>query len=228
MASKISGGAVAPKQCGWCDQPESSEKKLLNCSACLKVQYCDKACQTQAWPQHKKVCVPAKNLQTKATVTEAKATVQENEKIRALRESLEKAAKINPYPFLNPSFYGQQGAQDVEICELAMQCLQEGAIELALDYIEKQTMNPIVRKKFFSAYARKMVELDVKNVPTVLAKGPSLIPEGKEIRRIVVDQLCLTKQFEAATACAKEEKNPDEQRYLLKVVSAGREIAEKH
>lgn len=238
MASKISGDA--PTQCGWCEQPRSSEKKLLRCSACLKVQYCDVECQKQAWPEHRKVCVSAKNLETKATVTEAKGTVQESEKISALRKALENATKINPnpftapdpnsaspYPFLNPSFYQEQAANDVKICELAMQCLHEGAIALGLEYIQKHTMEPVVRKKFFIAYARKMVELDVNNVSTVLAKGPSLIPAGKEIRRIVVDQLCLTKQFEAATACAKEEKNPDEQRYLLKVVSAGKEIAEK-
>lgn len=167
--------------------------------------------------------------------------MQEDEEIRALREALEKHAKINPnpfinptlnsasqFPFLNPSFYGQQALKDVEICELALQCLQKGAIDLALKYIEQETINPVVRKKFFTAYARKMVELDAKNVSIVLAKGPFLIPEGKEIRRIVIDQLCLTKQFEAASACAKEEQNPEEQKFLLKIVSAGREIAEKY
>jgi hypothetical protein len=42
--------------CGYCNK--SATEKLLLCSRCRKVSYCDKACQNASWKAHKKLCVP--------------------------------------------------------------------------------------------------------------------------------------------------------------------------
>eukprot|EP01034_Spumella_vulgaris_P024662 gene24662-31031_t len=42
--------------CGYCGK--SSAERLMLCSRCKCVAYCDKECQTAAWKGHKKVCKP--------------------------------------------------------------------------------------------------------------------------------------------------------------------------
>ncbi len=44
------------KQCGFCQKKDAA----MRCSACHKVNYCNKGCQKSAWKEHKKICVKVK------------------------------------------------------------------------------------------------------------------------------------------------------------------------
>lgn len=46
------------KACFNCDLPDCSNK----CSACKKVYYCSKKCQTDHWKEHKEICKMIKGL----------------------------------------------------------------------------------------------------------------------------------------------------------------------
>jgi len=43
-------------RCRFCESEEQGGKKLLRCSACKAVRYCDRDCQSKDWPFHKKGC----------------------------------------------------------------------------------------------------------------------------------------------------------------------------
>jgi len=47
----------ATDQCGQC---EARGAKLLRCSRCTKIRYCNADCQKAHWPEHKKSCVKVK------------------------------------------------------------------------------------------------------------------------------------------------------------------------
>ncbi|KDQ52158.1 hypothetical protein JAAARDRAFT_210715 [Jaapia argillacea MUCL 33604] len=44
------------KQCQTCFKAEAPGSRLLSCSACKKVHYCDKECQKKDWGNHKTTC----------------------------------------------------------------------------------------------------------------------------------------------------------------------------
>ena len=43
---------------GACAACSASRTKLMKCSRCNRVKYCDDACQRAHWPIHKKTCGP--------------------------------------------------------------------------------------------------------------------------------------------------------------------------
>lgn len=48
---------VPPNQCRYCDRiPNDDSDKLLRCSACKVVKYCDRECQKRDWKFHKEGC----------------------------------------------------------------------------------------------------------------------------------------------------------------------------
>ena len=42
--------------CAGCGKAAAATASLLRCSRCRAAQYCDKDCQRQHWPQHKREC----------------------------------------------------------------------------------------------------------------------------------------------------------------------------
>ena len=56
------------KMCRYCGKSEHSQafqNSLMLCGNCKQAYYCSKDCQKADWKQHKQVCVPAKNSDTK-------------------------------------------------------------------------------------------------------------------------------------------------------------------
>jgi len=47
--------AVAGAFCSWCGKAEESEP-LMQCPTCRNIEYCSRACQTAAWPEHRQDC----------------------------------------------------------------------------------------------------------------------------------------------------------------------------
>jgi hypothetical protein len=43
-------------QCHFCESKQTGDTKLLQCSACKMVRYCDRECQRKDWKFHKKGC----------------------------------------------------------------------------------------------------------------------------------------------------------------------------
>lgn len=63
MGSKYSGfentlnSPITPmNRCRFCESEEHGGKKLLRCSSCKAVRYCDRDCQSKDWRFHKKGC----------------------------------------------------------------------------------------------------------------------------------------------------------------------------
>ena len=45
-----------PLACTYCKRAAPKDGRLLQCSKCKKIQYCDKTCQSAHWPTHKSSC----------------------------------------------------------------------------------------------------------------------------------------------------------------------------
>ena len=58
QSSKNVSSNCLPK-CAYCKKSSANLKK---CTKCSRVQYCDRACQGNDWPEHKKVCTTARVL----------------------------------------------------------------------------------------------------------------------------------------------------------------------
>lgn len=56
--------AVLAKKCEHCGTAETASKTLMTCTGCKVANYCDSACQKQAWSKHKAACKRAQQAAT--------------------------------------------------------------------------------------------------------------------------------------------------------------------
>ena len=57
--AKASAGSSSSQRCAACSTVAEEGKRLLRCSSCRRVHYCDAACQRSHWPVHKAACSSA-------------------------------------------------------------------------------------------------------------------------------------------------------------------------
>ena len=55
-AEATSSGTTEAARCAYCKLIVSGDDPILRCSRCKQAVYCDRACQTDDWPKHKKIC----------------------------------------------------------------------------------------------------------------------------------------------------------------------------
>ena len=104
---------MSPTQstCSFCNQPQFHLRK---CTRCAKVQYCNRDCQAQDWPEHKKTCSEAAALQSSRNA--AHDALPRCTRCKKLSATLKKCTKCSSVQYCDQACQRSDWPEHKKVC----------------------------------------------------------------------------------------------------------------